>query len=182
MIGEPPKKPPLAITGYLALIPLVVGIGMLCSSLYDITTTRRLELGSLTATGMIVGEVRNETARGYMYCPIVRFKPAIGLTVQFKDSSCAGVPHERPDGAHVVVRYRADAPAESAAVAQGQSGYWISAFTGGAGLLSILLAIGVMRRLRRARLVFEVKQAASKASERDPKAPTTLTRNMRGGK
>jgi Protein of unknown function (DUF3592) len=150
MTGEVPKKPPLPVTGYLALIPLVVGIGMLFSSLSDIAEMRRLELRGAAATGTIVGEVKHDMRHGAVYCPLVRFTAAGGTVVQFRDVTCHDLPHHLPVGAPVLVHYIAEAPADSAAVDQGRSGYWIAAFTGGAGLLSIWLAIAIMRGLRRA--------------------------------
>lgn len=170
MIGDPQKKPPLAIMGYIALIPLAIGIIMLLTSLYDIIETRRLELLGSTATGTIVGEASQQVRSGYLYCPLVRFTAASGAVVQFRDNTCASVPHKRPDGAPVPVRYFAYAPRQSAAVDQGHTGYWLSAFTGVVGLLSVLLAVGIMRGLHRARRAFQLK-LAGRASQGEPTAP-----------
>jgi hypothetical protein len=171
MIAEPPKKPPLPVTGYLAMIPLIAGIGVLVSSLLDVAAMRRLELRGTTATGTIVGEVKKDLRHGPVYCPLVRFTAAGGAVVQFRDSSCNDSPHRLADGAPVLVRYIAEAPAESAAVDQGRSGYWICAFTGAAGLLSIWLGIAILRGLRRARLAFEAKLGSGAGAAGGPVAP-----------
>jgi hypothetical protein len=159
MIGDSQKKPPAAVTGYFALIPLIVGIAMVGMSLSDIASMRRLEMRGLTASGTVVGELKQQMSQHDVYCPLVRFTATNGAVVQFKDSTCFQSPNHSPQGAQVNVRYIAEAPAESAAVDQGRSGYWSSAFTGLVGLLAITLAIQFIRGLRRARRAFQLKMA-----------------------
>jgi uncharacterized protein DUF3592 len=168
MIGDPQKKPPSASIGYFALIPLILGIVLVAISLSDITALRRLDLSGSSATGTVVDLLKIEMRRGSAYCPLVRFTTTSGTVVQFKDSACGG-PRDHHVGEEVHVLYIAEAPAESAAVDRGQSGWFISAFMGLIGALSIWLSIRFTLGLRRARRDFELKRIAQVAAA-DPSA------------
>ena|ERR1022692_648173 len=169
MIGDPQKKPPSSIAGLFALVPLILGIVLVVISLSDITALRRLDLSGSSAAGTVVDVLKIERRGGFAYCPLVRFTTASGTVVQFKDSACGG-PRDHRVGEQVRVFYIAGAPAESAAVDRGQSGWFISAFMGLIGALSIWLSIRFTLGLRRARRAFELKRIGQ-GSAADPSAP-----------
>ena len=169
MIGDPQKKPPSSITGLFALIPLILGTVLVVISLSDVAALRRLERSGSSATGTVVDVLKIEMRRAFAYCPLVRFTTASGTVVQFKDSACGG-PQDHRVGEQVRVLYIAEAPAESAAVDRGRSGWFISACMGLIGVLSIWISIRFALGLRRARRAFQLK-LAGQHSGADPPAP-----------
>ncbi len=150
MIGNRAEKPPSALTGLLALIPLGVGSTLLVLGLSDLNSLWRLDSRGESTTGTVVYLLKIKARRGDEYCPLVRFTVPGGTVIQFTDRAC-GDSDKRQIGEQLRVRYLPESPAQSAAVDKGRAAWLMPGFAALLGLLSVSLAMSLIAKVRRAR-------------------------------
>lgn len=113
------------------MAPLVglFAAGLLALGLYQARDIARLETSGVRASGVVV-RMHSEWSSGrdsrYTYYPIVRFKTAQNLTVEFKDSVGTNPPSHHA-GDKVTVLYGADDPRRDAIIDRGAMNWAIPA-------------------------------------------------------
>ena len=136
----------------LAPFVLLGAVMLISFAIYQGRSLARLESTGLRAEGQVVGlkseYSSNSHGGSYSYYPIVRYRTAQNLSVEFKDSIGTNPPSYRP-GDKVTVLYLAEDPRMQAIIDRGR--FWNSALPLGLALAGSLLLwlFVILRRTRR---------------------------------